>query len=53
MEIQYFIVALIVAAALGYVAMVLRRQTRSFTKKPGCEADCGCSSRSKEVKPAR
>jgi hypothetical protein len=53
MEMQYLIVALIVAAALGYVAMVLRRQARSFSKKTGCDADCGCSSSSKEVKPAR
>lgn len=48
-DLQYLVAALIVLSALAYVGVIVKRQLRSFSKKPGCEADCGCSSKSKEV----
>lgn len=40
MIIQYIIIALLVATALGYLAVRLRK---AFTSKAGCASDCGCA----------
>lgn len=53
MDIQYVIVLMIVLAAAVYVGGTFRRHGRSFSKKPGCDADCGCASNTKGVKIGR
>jgi hypothetical protein len=49
MVVQYVIVALIIAAALIFAGRSLYLRTRSFSKKSGCDADCGCGGKSKKL----
>jgi hypothetical protein len=49
MNIQYIIVVAILIAALAYAVTTLLRKRRSFSTKPGCDADCGCSGGSKKL----
>jgi len=48
MNIQNFIVALIILAALVYVGNILRQKVRSFKPKDNsCGAGCGCDNKLK------
>ena len=49
MLIQYLIVGFIIAAAIAYGLATLVRKRKSFSTKPGCEADCGCESKTKRT----
>jgi hypothetical protein len=49
MGIQSIIVFAIIMAAALYTGVIIARRTRSFSKKKGCAADCGCEGRSKKV----
>ena len=49
MIVQYVIVVLIIAAALALAGRALYLKTRSFSKKSGCDADCGCCGKSKKL----
>jgi hypothetical protein len=48
-DIQYIIVALLIAAAFVFAARSVYRRARSFSAKSGCDADCGCGSKSKKL----
>lgn len=49
MELQYIIVALIVAIAAGYFVRMMARKAKAFRPKESCGDDCGCGSTSKKA----
>lgn len=51
-DLQFLIVALLIAGAATYAAWTFMRKSRSFSKKSDCADDCGCSSKSKTPKAA-
>jgi hypothetical protein len=52
MTIQYLLVAIIVACAVGYGVVTVLRKRRSFSTKAGCGADCGCEAKGSRKKTA-
>ena len=49
MEVQIFIVVLIIAGALMYAAFGVVKKARAFRPKGECGNDCGCGSTSKKA----
>jgi len=49
MDVQIFIVVLIVAGALVYAASGVVKKARAFRPKGQCVDDCGCGSTSKKA----
>jgi hypothetical protein len=49
MDVQIFIVVLIVAGALIYAASGTVKKARAFRPKGECGNDCGCGSKSKKA----
>lgn len=46
-DLQFIIVSLIVIGAAMFASAGLYRRSRAFSSKPDCEADCGCSGKTK------
>jgi len=49
MDIQLISVLLILVVAAFFAGRAVYRRARSFSKKSGCEADCGCGGKSKKL----
>lgn len=49
MNLQLFLAAIIVFGAITYAGVVFWKKTRSFSAKPGCDADCGCGGAKKSL----
>jgi hypothetical protein len=47
---QYIIVALMIFTAVAFAGRSIYRRSRSFSTKPSCGTDCGCSGSSKAAK---
>ena len=50
LDLQFLIVALIIAAAGVYAAVIFVRKSSAFSRKSNCVDDCGCSSKTKTTK---
>jgi hypothetical protein len=48
-DLQFLIVALLIAGAAAYAAVIFLRKSSAFSKKSNCAGDCGCSSKSKNA----
>ncbi len=46
---QDMIVAAMVLAAFGYIGRAFFLKSRTFSPRPGCKADCGCSDSGKRT----
>ncbi|MBE7516738.1 MAG: FeoB-associated Cys-rich membrane protein [Chloracidobacterium sp.] len=42
MDLQYFIVIVIILGAIIFAAKTLVQKSRAFSPKPSCGDDCGC-----------
>jgi hypothetical protein len=52
LDIQSFIVALLLVGAFGYAGTLLWKKMRAFSAKSDCGDDCGCSAKTKISKIA-
>jgi hypothetical protein len=51
MELQSFIVMLIISAAALFGGVIVFRKVRAFSPNSGCADDCGCSNGPKAADP--
>ena len=51
-DLQFLMVAFLIAGAVTYAAVTFVRKSSMFSKKSNCADDCGCSSKSKTPKAA-
>ena len=51
-DVQFLIVAFLIAGAVAYAAVAFLRKSSAFSKKTDCADDCGCTSKTKTPKAA-
>ncbi len=47
-DFQGIITVVVILAALIYAGLTFYRKTRAFSKKSGCDSDCGCNGKTEK-----